>query len=110
MTSPTAQAPGAARASAGSARGLPKPARRRRPLLVVVGLALAALASALVAALLNAATATTLVWATAADVARGHVVEPGELVAVEVSASAAERLLAATVESREPADRAGVGG
>lgn len=101
MTSPTAQAPRASRAPARPVAGLPKPARRRRPLLVVVGLALAASAAALVAALLNAATATTLVWATAADVSRGHLVEPDEVVAVEVSASAAERLLTATVESRD---------
>jgi AMMECR1 domain-containing protein len=67
----------------------------------VVGLALAASAAALVAALLSAATATTLVWATAAEVARGHPVEAEELVAVEVSASAAERLVAATTASRD---------
>ena len=77
------------------------PARRRRPLLVVIGLLLAALSAALVAALLNAATATTLVWATAADVSRGHHVEAEELAAVEVSTSVAERLVAATTESRD---------
>jgi hypothetical protein len=68
---------------------------------VLVGLALAASAAALVAALLSAATASTLVWATAADVSRGHPVEAGELVAVEVSTSATERLVLATTESRD---------
>lgn len=101
MTSPTTQAHRPGRASPPPAKGLPKPARRRRPLLVLVGVALAALAAALVAALLNAATATTLVWATAADVARGHPVEVDELVPVDVSSSAAQRLLAASVESRD---------
>lgn len=101
MTSPATQARRSARAVTRPVTGLPKPARRRRPLLVVVGLVLAALAAALVAALLNAATATTLVWATATDVSRGHLVEPDELVAVEISSSAAERLLTATVESRD---------
>lgn len=101
MTSPTAQAQRSGRASAEPVTGLPRPARRRRPLLVVVGLVLAALSAALVAALLNTATATTLVWSTAADVSRGHLVEPEELVAVEVSAPVAERLVAATVESRD---------
>lgn len=80
--------------------GLPKPARRRRPLLVVVGLVVAALAAALVAALLGAATATTLVWATGAEVLRGHPVQPDDLVAVEVGESTADSLLAASVESR----------
>ena len=101
MTSPTTQARRPRRVSAAPIEGLPKPARRRRPILVVVGLMLAALSAALVAALLNAATATTLVWATAGSVSRGHLVEAVELVAVEVSASAAERLVAATTESRE---------
>jgi hypothetical protein len=101
MTSPTAQARRPRRASAAPLNGLPKPVRRRRPLLVLVGLVLAASAAALVAALLNAATATTLVWATAADVSRGHPVAPEELVAVELSASAAERLVEATTESRD---------
>ncbi len=101
MTTPTAQGHRPGRASTGQLNGLPKPARRRRPLLVVVGLVLAASAAALVAALLSAATATTLVWATAADVSRGHPVDAEELVAVEVSASAAERLVAATTESRD---------
>jgi len=62
---------------------------------------LAALSAALVAALLNAATATALVWATAADVSRGRLVEAEELVAIEVSSTAAERLISATVESRD---------
>ncbi len=101
MTAPTAQTDRRGRAPAGSVKGLPKPARRRRPLLVVVGLVLAASAAALVAALLNAATATTLVWATAVDVSRGHSVEAEQLVAVELSASAADRLVAATTESRD---------
>ncbi len=101
MTSPTAQTHRRARPSAEPVNGLPKPARRRRPLLVVVGLVLAASAAALVAALLNAATATTLVWATAVDVSRGHPVEAEQLVAVELSASAADRLVAATTESRD---------
>ncbi len=81
--------------------GLPRPARRRRPLLVVAGLVLAALSAALVAALLNAATATALVWATAVDVSRGRLVESTELVAVEVGSTAAEHLIPATVESRD---------
>src|SRR5680860_341660 len=89
------------RASPAPIDGLPKPARRRRPLLVVVGVLLAALSAALVAALLNAATATTLVWATAASVSRGHLVEPVELVAVEISASTAGRLAAATADSHD---------
>lgn len=101
MTSPTAQAPRSVRAPTRPATGLARPARPRRPLLVVVGVTLAALSAALVAALLNAATATTLVWATATDVARGHLVEPDDVVAVDVSSSAAQQLLPATVESRE---------
>ncbi|MEX0744949.1 MAG: hypothetical protein WD118_05050, partial [Phycisphaeraceae bacterium] len=68
--------------------------------LVVVGLALAALSAALVAALLNAAAATTLVWATATEVSRGHIVEAEELVAVEVASSAAGSLVGASVASR----------
>jgi hypothetical protein len=101
MTAPTAQTRRPKAAPSGRLNGLPSPARRRRPLLVLIGLVLTASAAALVAALLSAATATTLVWATAADVSRGHPVEAGELVAVEVSASAAERLVAATTESRD---------
>ena len=101
MTSPTKQADRLQRPSAGPVNGLPQPARRRRPLLVVVGLVLAASSAALVAALLNAATTTTLVWATAADVSRGHPVEAEQLVAVELSASAANHLVAATTESRD---------
>jgi hypothetical protein len=101
MTTPTAQAHGSRPASTAQVNGLPKPARRRRPLLVVVGLVLAASAAALVAALLNAATATTLVWASAVDVSRGHPVEAEQLVAVELSASAADRLVRATTESRD---------
>jgi hypothetical protein len=101
MTAPTAQARRPNGAATGRLDGLPKPARRRRPVLVLVGLVLAALAAALVAALLNAATAATLVWSTAADVSRGHVVEAGELVAVEVSASVADRLVEATPETRD---------
>ena len=101
MTTPTAQAHRSGRASASQVSGLPKPARRRRPLLVVVGLALAASAAALVAALLGAASATTLVWATASDVSRGHPVEAEQLVAIEVSTSAADRLAKATTESRD---------
>jgi hypothetical protein len=103
MTSPTVQARHTRQAStsAVSASGLPRPARRRRPLLVLVGVVLAASAAALVAALLNAATATTLVWATGAEVRRGHVVAAEELVAVEISASAAERLLVASAASRD---------
>lgn len=81
--------------------GLPKPARRRRPLLVMVGLVVATLAAALVAALLSAATATTLVWATATDVSRGHPVQPDELVAVEVNKATADSFTAASVESRD---------
>lgn len=101
MTAPATQAHRSGRASTRQLDGLPKPARRRRPLLVLVGLVLATSAAALVAALLSAATATTLIWATAADVSRGHPVEASDLVAVEVSDSAADRLLAATVESRD---------
>lgn len=101
MTTPTAQASRSRRALTSQVNGLPKPARRRRPLLVVVGLVLAASSAALVAALLSAATATTLVWATAADVSRGHPVEAEQLVAVELSASAADRLVRATTESRD---------
>ena len=101
MTSPTTQRDRVGREAAGRITGLPQPARRRRPLLVVVGLVVASLAAALVAALLNAATASTLVWATATDVSRGHQVEPQQLVAVEVSASAAQHLVTATVESRD---------
>lgn len=82
-------------------QGLPKPARRRRPLLVVVGLVVATLAAALVAALLGAATATTLVWATAGEMQRGQAVEPDDLVAVEVNESTADSLLQASVESRD---------
>ena len=69
----------------GRVSGLPSPARRRRPVLVIIGLMVAILAAALVAALLNAATATTLVWATAGEVSRGHPVQPDDLVAVEVN-------------------------
>ena len=101
MTTPTAQAHRSRRASTAQLDGLPKPARRRRPLLVVVGLVLAASAAALVAALLSAASATTLVWATAGDVSRGHPVEAEQLVAIELSASASDRLVAATTESRD---------
>ena len=101
MTTPTAQAHRSRRASTTQVNGLPKPARRRRPVLVVVGLVLAASAAALVAALLSAASATTLVWATASDVSRGHPVEAEQLIAVELSASAAGRLVPATTESRD---------
>jgi hypothetical protein len=101
MTSSAIQARHVRGAPSQPATGLPKPARRRRPLLALVGVLLAASAAALVAALLNAATATTLVWATAGDVRRGDLVESGDLVAVEISASAAERLLAASAESRD---------
>ena len=101
MTAPAAQARRPSGARAGAFNGLPKPARRRRPLLVVEGLVLAASAAALAAALLNAATATTLVWATAVDVSRGHPVEAEQLVAVELSASAADHLVAARTESRD---------
>ena len=100
MTSPTVQARRPGRAASGPANGLPTPARPRRPLLVLVGLMLAASAAALVAALLNAATATTLVWTTAVDVSRGQPLAPNELAAMEVGAAAAERLVAATPESR----------
>ena len=100
MTSPTTGAQRSRRTDTDSVAGLPKPARRRRPVLVVVGLVLAALSAALVAALLNAATATTLVWATATEVSRGHLVDPDELVAVEVANSAAGSLLEASVASR----------
>ena len=85
----------------GPVTGLPRPARRRRPLLIVVGLVVATLAAALVAALLSAATATTLVWATASEVSRGHPVQPGQLVAVEVNEATADSLVGATVESRD---------
>lgn len=85
----------------GKVPGLPTPARRRRPILVIVGLVVATLAVALVAALLNAATATTLVWATAGEVSRGHPVEPDDMVAVEVNETTADSLVAATVESRD---------
>lgn len=101
MTSSTTRARRAKRPAAEPVTGLPRPARRRRPLLVVAGLVLAALSAALVAALLNAATATTLVWATAADVTRGRLVESQQLVAIEVGSTAAEHLIPATVESRE---------
>lgn len=100
MTSSATQTRRAER-PAGPVKGLPRPARRRRPLLVVAGLVLAALSAALVAALLNAATATELVWATAADVSRGRLVEPTELIAVEVGSDAAAHLIPATVESRD---------
>lgn len=80
--------------------GLPKPARRRRPVLVIIGLVLATLAAVLVAAILNAATATTLVWATSTEVSRGHPLQPDELVAVEVNQATAESLVEASVESR----------
>ena len=100
MTSPTTGAQRSRRTDTDSVAGLPKPARRRRPVLVVVGLVLAALAAALVAALLNAATATTLVWTTATEVSRGHLVEGDDLVAVEVAQSAAGSLLEASVDSR----------
>jgi hypothetical protein len=100
MTSPSTKVrPPRARVAEG-VPGLPKPARRRRPLLVVVGLVVASLAAALVAALLGAATATTLVWATAAEVQRGQVVQPGDLAAVEVNESTVDSLLPASVESR----------
>jgi hypothetical protein len=100
MTSPTTGTQRSRRTDSGSVAGLPKPARQRRPVLVVVGLVLAALAAALVAALLNAATATTLVWTTATEVSRGHVVEADDLAAVEVAESAAGSLLEASVASR----------
>ena len=104
MTSPTTGTKRSSRTDAGPVAGLPKPARRRRPVLVVVGLVLAALSAALVAALLNAATATTLVWATATEVSRGHLVGADELVAVEVANSAAGSLLEASVASRGQLD------
>lgn len=80
---------------------MPSPARRRRPVLVIVGLVLAALAATLVAAALNAASARTLVWATATAVARGQPVEPDGLQPVEVAADAAAGLVPATVTSRD---------
>lgn len=97
---PTTSPQRSKRADAGPVAGLPKPARQRRPLLVVFGLVLAVLSAALVAALLNAAAATTLVWATTTDVSRGQVVDIGELVAVEVASSAAGSLVEASVASR----------
>jgi hypothetical protein len=100
MTSPTMGTQRSRRAESSSVAGLPRSARRRRPVLVVIGLVLAALSAALVAALLNAATATTLVWATASEVSRGHLVEADELVAVEIVQSAAGSLLEASVASR----------
>lgn len=102
MTSPSTKIRGPRARINEDVQGLPKPARRRRPLLVVVGLVVATLAAALVAALLGAATATSLVWATADEVQRGQAVEPDDLVAVEVNEStAADSLLQASVESRD---------
>lgn len=102
MTSPVAGLrPSRPGDDAGRVSGLPSPARRRRPVLVIIGLVVAALAAALVAALLNAATATTLVWATAGEVSRGHPIEPDDLVAVEVNQATAESLLGASVASRD---------
>lgn len=100
MTAPTTRA-GKTDFWADPVAGLPRPARRRRPLLVVVGLVVATLAAAIVAALLSAATATTLVWATTTGVSRGHPVQPDQLVAVEVNETTADSLIGATVESRD---------
>lgn len=102
MTSSTTKTNGnRAGVSAGPIAGLPPPARRRRPVLIIVGIVLATLAAALVTALLSAATQTTLVWSTAIDVARGHVVETDDLIAVEVNETTATSLLPASVESRD---------
>lgn len=101
MTSPSTKVHTSRARDIEGIQGLPKPARRRRPLLVMVGLVVATLAVALVAALLSAATATTLVWSTAADVFRGDPVQPDDLVAVEVNESTSDSLLAASVESRD---------
>lgn len=84
----------------GPVAGLPEPARRRRPLLVIVGVVVASVATALVALVLTAAGETTLVWSVAAPVTRGEVVAEADLEAVEVAVAAADGQVAATVESR----------
>lgn len=55
---------------------------------------LAAVAAAPVAALLHTATATTMACATASEVSARHVVDGEQLVAVQLSSSAADRLVA----------------
>jgi hypothetical protein len=101
MTSQTTKIRGPRARANESVQGLPRPARRRRPLLVVIGLVVSTLAAALVAALLGAATATTLVWVTAVDVQRGHPVQPDDLVAIDVAESTAQSLVSASVASRD---------
>ena len=81
--------------------GLPEAPRRRRPLLVAGGLLVALVTAAIVAFAFNTVTATTLVWTTATEVQRGTPVVQDQLVAVEVPAEAADRLLAASIESRD---------
>lgn len=85
----------------GPVRGLPKPTeRRRRPLLVIVGVLVAALAATLVAVTLNAVTQTQLVWQTSVSVVRGEPVTEDQLEPVAVPLAAADTLLSASVESQ----------
>lgn len=86
----------------GPVRGLPEPTkRRRRPVLVIVGVLVAALAATLVAVSLNALSQTRLVWQTSTSVVRGGPVTQDQLEPVEVPLEAADTLLAASVESME---------
>lgn len=103
-TSPASATERTTAPAAGSVNGLAAPARRRRPVLVLVGLFLAALAAVLVAAALNAASARTMVWSTSTPVARGQPVQASDLVAVEVAEDTAGSLVAATFPSRERLD------
>lgn len=81
--------------------GLPKPARRRKPLLVAAGLLAVLMAAGLVTMFLNIATEETLVWTTAQEVTRGQLITEDDLEPVGVGAATAERLLPATVESQD---------
>lgn len=81
--------------------GLPDAPRRRRPLLIAGGLLLALVITAVVAFVFQAVTATTLVWTTASEVQRGTPIDQAQLEAVEVPAAAADRLVAASIESRD---------
>lgn len=91
----------AGRIGDGPVGGLPEPTRpRRRPVLILVGVVVAALAAAVVAVALNAVTQTQLVWQTSVAVVRGEPVTERQLEPVEVPAAAAGTLLAASVESQ----------
>lgn len=97
VTGSTSTRPGT---GSGSVTGLAQPARRRRPLLVIVGVVVAALAALIVAVALNSVSETVLVWSTSSPVARGQPVTETALEPVEAPVSVADGLVAASVESR----------